>query len=122
MKPTRFQLTQRLNVTPTINDKGSLTLVRIHPQAPDDSTVGYLVARVEAGTIDGKPSDLTYAYAKLFQAAPQLALALEELLAAESLTPGDCYDKDGNPNENWGAIDRAKTKAKALLAKCLPKK
>lgn len=44
----------------------------------------------------------------------ELETALQGMLDAASLTPGDCYT-DGMPNANWGAIDRAKATARAAL-------
>ena len=44
----------------------------------------------------------------------ELEAALQGMLDAASLTPGDCYT-DGMPNANWGAIDRAKATARAAL-------
>jgi hypothetical protein len=56
------------------------------------------------------------AIARLVAAAPGLLAALEEILSADRLSPGDCYDTNGNPNENWGSIDRAKAKARTAIA------
>lgn len=44
----------------------------------------------------------------------ELETALQGMLDAASLTPGDCYT-DGMPNANWGAIDRAKATARVAL-------
>lgn len=44
----------------------------------------------------------------------RLETALQGMLDAASLTPGDCYT-DGMPNANWGAIDRAKATARVAL-------
>ena len=44
----------------------------------------------------------------------ELETALQGMLDAASLTPGDCYT-DGMPNANWGAIDRAKATARSAL-------
>ena len=47
----------------------------------------------------------------------ELIAAVREWLEADRLTPGDCYGPDGNPNENWGRVDRAKAKVRAAIAK-----
>lgn len=57
------------------------------------------------------------ANARLIASAPDLLEALIEVLEADRLTPGDCYDAAGNPNENWNRGGRAKAKARAAIAK-----
>ena len=47
----------------------------------------------------------------------RLRAALEAWLAADALTPGDCYDTHGNPNANWGRVDSAKNAARAALTR-----
>lgn len=44
-----------------------------------------------------------------------LVVAVNAWLEADKLTPADCYDANGNPNENWGAVDRAKARVRAAL-------
>jgi len=69
------------------------------------------VMTITKGVIPGS------ADAHLIAAAPELLEAAKALLEADKLTPGDCYDANGNPNANWGRIDRAKAAMRAAIAK-----
>ena len=57
------------------------------------------------------------ANARLIAAAPDLLAALQLVLVADSISPGDCYNPDGSPNKLWGSIDEAKAAARAAIAK-----
>lgn len=65
---------------------------------------------------DEKNTPQDFANAALIAAAPELLAALERLIAASELTPGDCYT-GGLPNANWGEPGRAADQARAAIAK-----
>lgn len=57
------------------------------------------------------------ANAALIASAPELLEALRAMVAAQALTPGDCYGPDGMPNKNHGATTRALKVACTAIAR-----
>ena len=72
------------------------------------------LARERKASADAQARAASITIEQLRARVAKLEAALQGMLDAASLTPGDCYT-DGMPNANWGAIDRAKATARVAL-------
>jgi len=88
-------------------------------RAETSAQIHFMEARIRDENANLRHGHEDQRWVKTFAAAAADAKELREAIIAwveaDKLSPGGCYDAKGNPNLNWGAVDRAKARVQALL-------